>query len=158
MANELLVIEIKASGLCDQSYPISIGVAGAETLRWSWLVYPLETWHHWDAKLESEHGISRDQLLAQGRDGFIICKEMNAVFQGLTLVCPTTRTKCLLEKIYHDLAIGMSFQVVDMSIADGSDMVKVIESSGSRVSLVNTASQAAALYRDALVANGIMLS
>lgn len=158
MANELLMIDIKASGLCDQSYPISIGVAGVETPRWSWLVYPLETWHHWDAKLEAQHGISRDQLLAQGRDGFIICKEMNAVFKGLTLACPTPRTKALLEKLYRELAIGMSFEVMDMRTAVGGDMYETIESNGAKVSLVNTAAQDAELYREALAANGIMHS
>lgn len=115
MANDLLVIDIKASGLCDQSYPISIGVAGSDNQCWSWLIYPLEIWHSWDAEFEGEHGISRDQLLAQGRDAFIVCKEMNAIFRGYTLIAPTLRTKNLLEKVYVGLAMRQTFEVTEMA-------------------------------------------
>lgn len=155
MANELLVIEIKASGLCDQSYPISIGIAGADDLRWSWLVYPLETWSHWDPQAEKAHGITRNQLLEQGRDGFIICKEMNAIFRGMTLTCPSLRTKILLERIYLDLGISMSFNLAGVINFDGHQPANPIELCDIRRSLKNIASEDAAIYREHIVAIGI---
>lgn len=156
MANDLLVIDIKASGLCDQSYPISIGVAGSDDQRWSWLVYPLETWHQWDREFESEHGITRDQLYEQGRDGFIICKEMNAVFSAQTLIAPTASTKNMLEKLFRDLSIRMAFDLFDMAYLKDQGMMDFSKLDDSKSVLTNVASADAAIVRDRLVSNGIM--
>ena len=151
MANDLLVIDIKASGLCDQSYPISIGIAGADNQLWSWLVYPLETWSAWDVALESQHGITRNQLLEQGRDSFIICREMNTVFRGHALISLSSRTRDLLEKMFRDLGIRMAFEVVDMDILTGNGMVDPAHDDFGNPKLSNVASIDAAIIRDMVV-------
>lgn len=156
MANDLLVIDIKASGLCDQSYPISIGVAGADVQTWSWLVYPLETWHQWDVEFETEHGISRDQLYAQGRDGFIICKEMNAVFSSHTLISLTAATKKMLEKLFSDLSIRMSFDVSDITYLMEKGKVDCGKLDDAKLVLSSVSSTNAAIVRARIVSHGIM--
>lgn len=114
MANDLLVIDIKAPGFCSQSYPISIGVAGPEDQVWAWLVYPLEDWFYWDAAFDDVHGIRKSQLLEQGRDGFIVCREMNAIFKGMTLVSHSAWTHVLVVKLFESLGVGMAFALVTL--------------------------------------------
>lgn len=123
MANELLVIDLKAPGLSSESYPISIGVAGPGDQVWSWLVCPLEDWVYWDVSYDSVHGLRRSQLLEQGRDGYIICREMNAIFKGFTLVTLSRWTGILLTKLYRDLGVRMSFSLVDLLLVEGEDMM-----------------------------------
>lgn len=156
MANDLLVIDIKASGLCDQSYPISIGVAGAEDQRWSWLIYPLETWHGWSHESESEHGITRDKLLEEGRDGFIICKEMNAIFKGLKLVASTSFVIGLLTKIFKDLSIIMSFEVLEIETLCRADRTEKKGFSTFIYAEQADSTFVAGRLRDKLVSNGFV--
>jgi hypothetical protein len=112
MANDLLVMDITDQGNPGARYPVSICVTGPEGQGWSWLVYPLEEWNDWDTESEDAHCVPRSLLLSQGRDGFIICRELNAVFAGEQVVVTCAAHKHLLEKLYADLGIRLTFAVV----------------------------------------------
>jgi hypothetical protein len=114
MTCDRLVMDIEASGLADESYPISIGVAGAEGQSWSWLVYPLEDWQYWDEFSEDIHGIARSQLLQDGRDGFIICRDMNAIFAGKTLIVDSEWDQFWINRLFSELSVRMAFTVRHM--------------------------------------------
>jgi hypothetical protein len=149
MANDLLVIDVKASGSTDQAYPISIGVAGPDAQTWLWLIYPLETWGAWDGTDDASHGITWSQTLEQGRDGFIVCKEMNAVFKGLSLISYSASAKTLIEKLFRELSIGLSFDVVDIDTLIKSGQIRH-EEHALAVGMTSRVSSDALLVRERL--------
>jgi hypothetical protein len=112
MANDLLVMDITDQGNPGERYPISICARGPEGQAWSWLVYPLEEWNGWDVETENAHCVPRSLLLEQGRDGFIICRELNAIFSGEQVVVTSAAHKHLLEKLYADLGVRFAYTVV----------------------------------------------
>ena len=61
------IIDLEASGLASNSYPIEVGLALAPGNRFCSLIKPVDEWEHWDQQAESVHGISRDILLKMGR-------------------------------------------------------------------------------------------
>jgi hypothetical protein len=71
------IIDLEASGLASNSYPIEVGLALAPGQRFCALIEPAEEWEHWDQQAESVHGISRDILLKKGRSVTEIATELN---------------------------------------------------------------------------------
>jgi hypothetical protein len=126
MANDLLVMDIVDQGTPGDTYPISITVSGPQGQAWSWLVYPLEEWNGWDIESADEHCVPRSLLLDQGRDGFIICREMNAVFSGERLVAPLEATKLLLARLFADIGVGCAFSVTILSEMGENNLGKKI--------------------------------
>lgn len=66
----MIILDIEASGLGDESYPIEVAwINRANCSRWdSFLIRPAEGWTHWDAVAEQLHGIPRETLFEQGLD------------------------------------------------------------------------------------------
>ncbi|MDX1696720.1 MAG: hypothetical protein R3308_00445 [Thiohalobacterales bacterium] len=71
------IIDLEASGLASNSYPIEVGLALAPGQRFCALIKPADGWEHWDREAESVHGISRDVLLHKGRPASEIAAELN---------------------------------------------------------------------------------
>lgn len=113
--SELFTLDIESSGLATDSYPISIGVAGADDESWYWLICPLEDWNHWDEFAQDKHGISRDELVEQGRDAFLVSRELNAIFKGKTLVVDSKWDEAWLARLFTDLDVRPSFVVKHLS-------------------------------------------
>ncbi len=112
---ELLTVDCESSGLHADSYPISIGVAGPDNQTWSWLVCPLEQWTYWDEYAEEAyHNIPRSQLIEQGRDPFLLCRELNAIFDTKVLVSDSPWDKVWLEKMFSDCNVKMGFTVLHL--------------------------------------------
>lgn len=131
MANDLLVMDIVDQGIHGDTYPISITVSGPQGQAWSWLVYPLEEWNGWDIESADAYCVPRSLLLDQGRDGFIICREMNAVFKGERLVATADSQKLLLAKLFADIGVGCAFSVVILSeLVERNPAKKVIDDIG----------------------------
>lgn len=66
----MIILDIEASGLGDESYPIEIGWAHRfdKNRRDSFLIRPPESWTHWDQVAEQLHGIQRETLDKHGLD------------------------------------------------------------------------------------------
>jgi hypothetical protein len=60
-------LDVEASSLSDDSYPIEIGWVDESGQGESYLIRPELSWTDWSADAERVHGISRDQLLSEGR-------------------------------------------------------------------------------------------
>ncbi len=84
-SNYKCVIDLEASGLSSQSYPIEVGIVLDTGQRYQSLIRPLEDWTHWDPSAEALHGISRAELLKQGRPIRKVCEEINELCLGQTL-------------------------------------------------------------------------
>ncbi|MFG6160659.1 hypothetical protein ACGTNG_17830 [Halomonas sp. 1390] len=60
-------LDVEASGLYKpDSFPIEIGWADTLGNSDDFLIYPIDTWFHWDKHAEALHGITHAQLLEEG--------------------------------------------------------------------------------------------
>lgn len=79
-----LYLDIEASGLTDDSYPIEIGwaepVPGFPSE--SFLVRPFVGWVHWDEVAAGVHNIPREKLLHEGLDVITAAERINAALEG----------------------------------------------------------------------------
>lgn len=84
-------LDIEASALDHDSYPIEVGVVACSThARSSWLIKPTEDWRKagvWSAKSARIHGIKKREL---DRDGLPVCqvaRELAAWCDGMRVLC-----------------------------------------------------------------------
>ena len=76
------IIDLEASGLASNSYPIEVGLALAPGQRYCTLIKPLDSWDHWDQQAESVHGISREVLQKKGRPVTEVAAELNRILNN----------------------------------------------------------------------------
>lgn len=74
--SDLSLIDIEASGLHIDSYPIEIAILVNGEI-FSWLIVPEHSWRHWDQAAERLHGISRDQLVNHGQKARYVADAIN---------------------------------------------------------------------------------
>jgi len=79
------IIDLEASGFGRGSYPIEVGVALSDGQVHSVLIKPPEHWVHWSDDAQSIHGISREQLQAEGQSPREVAMFLNNLLQGETL-------------------------------------------------------------------------
>jgi hypothetical protein len=103
-------IDFEASGIAPDSYPIEVAVVypGGE---FQALIQPAPYWDHWSHDAEDMHGISREQLLQEGRPALEVAMLMNELFGGKNL-CSDVPTDCFwLEVLYEAAGIDPTFTV-----------------------------------------------
>lgn len=76
------IIDLEASGLASNSYPIEVGLALAPGQRYCTMIKPLDSWDHWDQQAESVHGISREVLHRKGRPVTEVAAELNGLLNN----------------------------------------------------------------------------
>ena len=109
---ELLFIDIEASGLHLDSYPIEIAVLDHNHTIHEWLIKPLADWTYWDPHAERIHGISRSTLLAQGTDPATVATELNSFFHGKVLYSDAQQWDLMWTQIlFYDTGIKLKFEV-----------------------------------------------
>lgn len=84
----MLVIDVEASGLASDSYPIEIAWQDSEDSANfdSFLITPHPEWKHWDDYAEQEiHHISRDMLREFGISPSDACERLNLKLSGQTV-------------------------------------------------------------------------
>jgi len=74
--NDIAIIDLEASGLHFDSYPIEVAVRVKDITK-SWLIRPETNWTHWCKTAESLHGITRNELIANGLTTLQVAKELN---------------------------------------------------------------------------------
>lgn len=77
---DIAVIDIEASGLHMDSYPIEVAILKQGEVR-SWLIKPKSSWTHWCDTAETLHGISRRELNDRGQKIEQVVEEIDA-FMG----------------------------------------------------------------------------
>lgn len=70
------IIDIEASGLHFDSYPIEIAVLIGDDVQ-SWLIKPEPGWEYWSETAEEMHGISRTVLEQDGIVAEIVAQQLN---------------------------------------------------------------------------------
>jgi hypothetical protein len=59
-------LDFEASSLSDDSYPVEVAWVFEDGRSQSFLIRPAPTWTDWDPMAQAIHGITREQLLAEG--------------------------------------------------------------------------------------------
>lgn len=79
------VLDIEASGLGRNSYPIEIGYVLPDGHAYCTLVQPEADWTHWDTGAASLHRITRELLQQRGLGARDVAKLLNAQLAGTTV-------------------------------------------------------------------------
>ncbi len=79
------IMDIEASGLGRNSYPIEIGFVLPDGSSFCSLIQPAPHWTHWDPAAEAVHQISRPTLLTHGRSVADVARLLNEKLKGQTL-------------------------------------------------------------------------
>ena len=79
------IIDLEASGFGRGSYPIEVGFALENREIYSFLIKPEDDWTHWSEEAEQIHGITREQLQAEGMSIEDIALKLNELLRGKTL-------------------------------------------------------------------------
>lgn len=75
------IIDIEASGLHFDSYPIEVAVIVNGQSK-SWLIKPEANWLYWCTTAESMHGITRNKLLEEGVSAKQVADELLVFLEG----------------------------------------------------------------------------
>lgn len=76
-----IIVDVEASGLQPESYPIEIAWYDYETGEFdSFLVKPANYWTYWDPAAEAIHGIKQETLMA---DGISVFEASERLLKGL---------------------------------------------------------------------------
>lgn len=77
-----IVIDVEASAFGRGSYPIEVGVAMPEHTTHCYLIRPENDWQRWDEDAAQIHNLSRETLIAHGRDVKDVANELNHLLRG----------------------------------------------------------------------------
>lgn len=101
--NELAIIDIEASGLHFDSYPIEVAVLVNGKTK-SWLIRPEPSWTYWCNTAESLHGISQAELASSGLPASQVAGELNSFISqtsGLIYSDAAQWDKDWINTLYH---------------------------------------------------------
>ncbi|MGH1461567.1 MAG: 3'-5' exonuclease [Neptuniibacter sp.] len=115
---ELICIDLEASGLGAESYPIEVAwkndVTGEQD---SFLIDPdtAEGWHYWDDYAEAMHGIERKYLNKKGLDIISACKRMNEKLKDKTLISDAVEFDLFwVTRLFEATGIKPSFRMAGL--------------------------------------------
>jgi hypothetical protein len=84
--DSLWVLDIEASGLSSNSYPIEIAISNG-SLHYTALIKPSSEWTHWDQGAQQLHQIERLALLNEGQNIDSVCWRINQLLGSNTVFC-----------------------------------------------------------------------
>jgi hypothetical protein len=80
-----IFLDIEASGLGKNSYPIEIGISITPQQQQCYFIKPLPEWTHWDTQAEQIHGIAQHRLQQEGQAPAHVARLLNQQLQGKTV-------------------------------------------------------------------------
>ena len=107
-----IVLDIEASGFDLDSYPIEVGIAISGGKRVSSLIYPAESWIHWDDTAESVHQISNETLLKHGKPIKKVAESLNKLLKGRTVYAEDwVLDRPWMDMLFDEAGIEMAFEL-----------------------------------------------
>lgn len=111
------VIDLEASGLASNSYPIEVGLVLGTGQSFEALIKPRPHWQHWDEEAEAIHGISRAQLEEEGQEIQDVCQQINQLCAGKTLYSDCwVHDSRWLNLLFSEAGVTMQFQCSPMEV------------------------------------------
>ena len=116
LINMFIVIDIEASGLSKDSYPIEIAWLDVNGNKDSFLIKPAENWLYWDDYAEQcIHKITRDELQQKGCTHLQAANRLNKALSEKTVYSDVARwDKFWLKQLYDKADIAMAFTCADI--------------------------------------------
>ncbi|PWG61018.1 hypothetical protein [Sediminicurvatus halobius] len=71
-------IDVEASGIAPDSYPVEVAWSGPDGLVTDCLIAPLNCWTHWDANAEAIHGIPKALVMREGESVERVALRLNS--------------------------------------------------------------------------------
>jgi len=107
------VVDIEASGLDPQSYPIEVGVYDIDKPEesFSFLIAPDPTWTHWDYNAQDIHGLSRDYIEQDGISIHEACSILNERLGDVVLSDAVPFEVMWLSRLFGTAGVEPKFAV-----------------------------------------------
>ena len=80
-----LFIDVEASSLSGQGYPIEVAWLDERGAGGSHLIYPMPTWREWSSDSQAVHGIGRQKLLDFGQQAPVVARLLSEAAAGCTV-------------------------------------------------------------------------
>lgn len=110
----IVTIDFEASCLPrhGRSYPIEVGIA-RDGRTWSWIIRPDDAWHDWDwtAQAQALHGLTRDQLMAQGLPARLVMDELNGLVTGHRVIADSQIDQYWLDTLAQAAGVPAAFHI-----------------------------------------------
>jgi hypothetical protein len=112
--NNIQVVDVEASGLHPDSYPIEVGIfdLADPAKRISFYIKPEPQWTHWDYNAELIHGLSREQINEFGISVTEACERINAVCDSVMVSDAPGFDANWLSVLYDAANMTPSFDIV----------------------------------------------
>jgi len=114
----VICIDLEASGLASDSYPIEIAWACTETGRSdSFLINPASApgWTYWDEFAEELHGIEPELLQQEGIDVGAACERLNRALEGEQVISDAFDYDGFwLRRLYRAAGVQPAFRLVGL--------------------------------------------
>ncbi|MGB2130269.1 MAG: hypothetical protein ACPHXW_02520 [Marinobacterium sp.] len=125
----MICIDLEASGLARESYPIEVAWKCSETGRQdSFLIDPasVSTWDYWDEFAEELHCISQELLAREGIAADEACRRLNRALDGCEVVSDAFEyDRFWLRRLYGASGVEPSFRLVGLdSVLSGEERIQ----------------------------------
>ena len=112
----LWVIDLEASGLHPDSYPIEVGLVGPDQ-RFEALICPQPEWQFWSDASQQIHGLERQTLLADGEEARRVAEQLNSLLQNGRVYSDCARWDGFwLDVLFTSTGIQPTFEVADIAL------------------------------------------
>ncbi|WP_158682557.1 hypothetical protein [Pseudomonas sp. XWY-1] len=118
-------VDFEASGIAPDSYPIEIAVVHPAG-EYQSLIKPVRYWQHWSYDAQDMHGITREQLLSDGKPAATIAQELNELFAGQYLVSDAREDSHWFEALYDAAELDPTFTVATVEQMVGPEHAAAI--------------------------------
>jgi hypothetical protein len=113
-------IDIEASGIAPDSYPIEVAIV-FPCGEYQSLIQPARYWDYWSDDAQDMHQLTREQLMSEGTPPLEVAQAMNALFDGKTL-CSDNPADCYwLDVLYEAAGIEATFEVKPLEVFVGRE-------------------------------------
>jgi DNA polymerase III epsilon subunit-like protein len=113
-----IFLDVEASGLHAGSYPIEVGWCGLDLVATSFLIRPHASWTEddWSVTSERVHGITRQQVIAEGVDLTEAAARLNATCAGKEIITDSPSfDQGWLSRLFREAGISQTFTLQDAS-------------------------------------------
>lgn len=112
---KIITLDIEASGLSSNSYPIEIGVVLTDNSSWCNLIKPAKSWSYWSQEAQKIHQITQDNLAQHGKDIRAIAESLNELLKGQIVYSDCwVLDDQWLRKLYAEARLFPSFRLRDI--------------------------------------------
>lgn len=118
-------VDFEASGVAPDSYPVEVAIVHPAGEYHS-LIKPARYWTHWSYDAQDMHGITREQMLGEGKPAATIAQELNALFAGQYVISDAREDSYWFEALYDAAELDPTFTVATVEQIVGPEHAAAI--------------------------------